>query len=332
MRKVAWLLVACAAACADRETTLAPDAAVPSPDAGVAPPPSAGHELVYHAALERVLLVNAGLGGVSSPPRDTPARLWAWDGARWTLLDDAGPPIRNLGGVAYDARRDVLVLHGGTYSASVSYGDTWEWTPAGGWTRRDVPGPGVRDHTQMAYDAARERVVLFGGQASLTEFPADTWTWDGASWTRAAVAGPGARVHHAMAYDPSTQRVVLFGGNDPADGDRGETWSWDGATWTELPPAVAPRTHGRMAHDASLGALVFVGGLTPGERILVRDSNGWSPLTATGAPGARYLPGVAYDERRRVLVVYGGGDPSSSGLFADTWELDAGAWSRRAPP
>jgi hypothetical protein len=89
------------------------------------------------------------------------------------------------------------------------------------------------------------------------------------------------------------------------------------------------RTHGRMAFDGHLGALVLVGGGQASDPILVRRSDGWHPLTVPGGPSARYLPGVAYDQRRQVLVVFGGGDPSSSALFADTREFDGTSWSRR---
>jgi hypothetical protein len=291
------------------------------------PPPSAGHALVYHPGLQRVLLVNAGLGA-SSPPSTERTRLWAWDGAHWTVIDSAGPPIRNLGGVAYDSAREVLVVHGGTYSAQLSYGDTWEWKNGRGWVELNAPGPGTRDHTQMAYDVARARTVLFGGQSSLTSFPADTWTWDGVHWESVATAGPAPRVHHAMQYEPRTQRVVLFGGYEPNVRDRGDTWEWTGLAWEDVPPEQTARTHGRMAFDEHLGALVLVGGGQAGDPILVRGSNGWQPLTAAGGPSSRYLAGVAYDQRRQRLVVFGGGDPSSSALFADTWEFDGTSWSR----
>jgi hypothetical protein len=307
------------------------DGAARSDPAPADPPPSAGHELVWHDALGAVVLVNAGLGGVADPPREEPTRLWAWDGERWSLLAGGGPPVRNLGAVAYDARREVIVLHGGTYDAEHSYGDTWEWSHAGGWTRRDEAGPGVRDHAQMAYDAVRERVVLFGGQSELGAYPATTWTWDGAAWEEiaAAPAGPSPRVHHALAWDPDLEAVILFGGHDPGSGDLGDTWTFDGSAWTELPPDAPARTHGRMAFDGGLGKLVLVGGAASGAPVLARGGAGWEPLAASGAPTARYLPGVAYDRLRAVLVVFGGGDPSTDALRADTWELAGTSWSRR---
>ena len=146
-------------------------------------------------------------------------------------------------------------------------------------------------------------------------------SWDGAHWESVASAGPGPRVHHAMQYDPSSQRVVLFGGYEPNVRDHGDTWEWNGTDWTEVPPEASARTHGRMAFDGHLGALVLVGGGQAADPNLVRRNDGWHTLGATG-PSARYLPGVAFDQRRGVLVLFGGGDPSSNTLFADTWEFD----------
>jgi len=43
---------------------------------------------------------------------------------------------------------------------------------------------------------------------------------------------------------------------------------------------------------------------------------------------ARYLSGVAYDERRAVLVLFGGGAADGSTLYNDTWEFDGTSWRR----
>jgi hypothetical protein len=202
------------------------------------PPPSAGHVLVYHSGLGAVLLVNGGLGGHSSPPSSARTTIWRWTGSEWTVLSDAGPPIRNLGGVAYDARRNRLVMYGGTHSQNLSYDDTWEWDQASGWQQKEVSGPGTRDHVEMVYDATRERVVLYGGQLPGNEFPRDTWTWDGTSWQQLHESGPAGRVHYGLVYDPGTQRTYLFGGSVPGSGRSGETWYLAAAGWT---PAAGHR-------------------------------------------------------------------------------------------
>ena len=299
-------------------------------DSGTRPPASAGHDLVYDDALQRVLLVNAGLGGATGPAATQPTQLWAWDGSEWRMLESAGPPIRSLAGVAYDSARDVLVMHGGSYTIQVPYGDTWEWRADAGWRRIDVPGPGILDHTQMAYDPSRQRSVLFGGQHDVTTFPEEVWTFDGGQWTSATGAGPGSRVHHAMQYHPGLGGVVVFGGFEPPASDRGDTWLWNGA-WAEIAPARAPRTHARMAYDENRSALVLVGGGQPSDETLVLRDAGWQPLGLSGAPPPRYLPGVAYDRARGVLVVFGGGDPAGNALRDDTWELDAVGWRRVDP-
>jgi hypothetical protein len=289
------------------------------------PPASAGHALVWADDLERVLLVNAGLGGLTDPPQATRTRVWSWDGASWQVLDDTGPPIRNLAAVAYDTRRHALVIHGGGYDGNRIYGDTWEWSMAGGWRQLMGPGPGVRDHTMMAFDAERGRLVLFSGASSTTNILGDTWEHDGNAWARVATTGPAARVHHAMEYDAASKRVVIFGGVDPPSTDLGDSWAWSGSEWTRFAETTTPRTHARMAYHAGLGTMVVVGSISgSGIGMLTLREGRWVALSAPPEPAGRYLPGVAFDARRGVLVLFGGG--SGNTLFNDTWEFDGAAW------
>jgi hypothetical protein len=282
------------------------------------PPPSAGHALVYHSGLGAVLLVNGGLGGHSSPPSSARTTIWRWTGSEWTVLSDAGPPIRNLGGVAYDARRNRLVMYGGTYSQNLSYDDTWEWDQASGWQQKEVSGPGIRDHVEMVYDATRERVVLYGGQLPGNEFPRDTWTWDGTSWQQLHESGPAGRVHYGLVYDPGTQRTYLFGGSVPASGRSGETWYLAAAGWTPAAPAIDPRSHARLG--ATSHGVILVGGFpesaaTSLQRLM---DTGWVSENPAGHPGARYMTAMAYDPVRQVTVLFGGG--VGNAVLADTWE------------
>ena len=295
-----------------------------------APPPSVGHALVYDDALGRVLLLNAGLGAADDAQRiGKPTRIWAWTGTTWNLLDSLGPPIRNLAGVAYDSRRNVVVLHGGTASRDLNYGETWEWGSSG-WTKRSDGGPGVRSHTQMAYDRSRGKAVLFGGQnAAGDQFPNDTWEWDGTTWTRAATTGPPPRVHHALVYDPASSRVVVFGGYTPNVADRGDAWAWDGTRWTELAGST-PRTHAQLGVHPTSGRLLVVAGITPSgpaTTMLTLDQNTWT-AAGVGSLSPRLLTAVALDPVRRVLVLYGGGAAAGSTLYGDTWEFDGTTWRK----
>jgi len=304
----------------------------PPPGEIAAPSASAGHSLVYADDVGMVLLVNAGLGGATNvPPASTPTRVWGWTGSEWRLLDSAGPPVRNLAGVAYDTKRSTLVMHGGTYDLGRSYGETWEWTRQSGWRQFAGAGPGIRDHTQMAYDPERGRCVLFGGSGENPNVAfADTWEFDGVRWERVATSGPPARVHHAMQYDPLLRRVVMFGGFTPGAADLGDTWAWDGSRWASLAQPTTPRTHARMAFHRRLNTLLLMGGLgaLPGLGMLARSDAAWTPLASAAGPSARYLPDVAYDVKRDLLVLFGGGDPAGSSLYADTWEFDGTTWRR----
>jgi hypothetical protein len=299
----------------------------PATPATDGPPASAGHNLVYADHLGMVVLVNAGLGGATPPPATTPTRVWGWTGTEWRLLDASGPPIRNLAGVAYDRRRQTLVMHGGSYDLGRFYGETWEWSAA--WRQVAASGPGLRDHTQLAYDAERGRAVLFGGSGQDARFAFDTWAFDGTSWARVATGGAPARVHHAMSYDPTTRRVVVFGGINPDGGTLGDTWSWDGSRWTPVGTSAAPRSHARMSFHRGLGALVVVGGRAApaGLDMIVQRDQVWMPLPSTPEPSARYLTDIAYDERRGVMVLFGGAAPNGS-LLGDTWEFDVTTWRR----
>ena len=330
------------AACGDDAsvTTPTPEAGTPAPDAGdpdagaITPPGSAGHDLVYDDALGVVLLVNAGLGGHDDASKVAQrTKVWSWNGSRWSLLDSSGPPVRNLGGVAYDSKRDKLVLHGGTITADLSYSDTWQWDPTGGWRRFDVPGPGTRDHTHMAYDPDRGVSVLFGGQASLSSFPTDTWEWDGTQWKQFAVAGPAPRVHHAMAYDPFGHRVLVFGGSEAGVRDLSDTWAWNGQTWTELGgSSTLGRTHARLAAHEPNNVLYLVGGSDARglvDDFLRYDGSKWHMAMPLMGLTPRYMPGLAYDRARRVMVLFGGGDELDR-LLSDVWEFDGSAWRRPA--
>ena len=291
----------------------------PTPAAG--PPPSAGHALVFHDSLKSVLLVNAGLGGMKSPPASTRTFIWRWTGQAWVVVDSMGPPVRNLGGVAYDSRRDALVLFGGSYDQHTVYDETWEWSRKVGWMRKSAAGPGRRDHTDMAYDPVSGRVILFGGQIASDSFPADTWTWDGVSWTRRVQSqGPSARIHHSIVYDPKGQRVLMFGGVLPPRTGLGDTWAWSGSEWRSVAAPWYPRSHSRLAITSR--GVVMIGGIPPrsSSSIPLLGDSAWRSEEQPNNPAARYLTAVAFDHLRGVTVLFGGGGPPGDSLYDDTWE------------
>jgi len=121
------------------------------------PEPRHGHAMVHAPQLGGVLLH----GGSSS---EQLGDLWRWDGQAWTLLSTEGPS-RSLHGLAYDPRRQRLVVYGGlTHMGRTPRSDSeevWEWDGA-----RWLP-----ENTDLAFHFARQlaREANPAGKANISK-------------------------------------------------------------------------------------------------------------------------------------------------------------------
>src|SRR5262249_6237904 len=154
------------------------------------------------------------------------------DGNEWIQEQDAGPRDRCFCRMAYDAKRDRVVLFGGHFFTSQTglvggtrmrsnyMNDTWEYDGTR-WTHLADTGPEPRSFYGLAYDGAE--TLLFGGSGSA---PANsvTWSWDGKFWTQRQDMGPSTRSGMGMAHDSGRSRTVLFGGWDKSGTQLGDTW------------------------------------------------------------------------------------------------------------
>ena len=131
-----------------------------------ASPPGRYDAAVVYDAARQLTLLHGGVraSDSSGPYGDT----WAWNGATWTRVATAGPDPRQEHAMAYDSRRQVVVLAGGRYLATTEYemyADTWEWN---GSAWRLLPQAGAYGYTprrlhRMWYDQAEQRVISLGG-------------------------------------------------------------------------------------------------------------------------------------------------------------------------
>lgn len=275
------------------------------------PPARREAAIAYDSGRGRVV-VFGGENGVLAKLGDT----WAWEtggppSGSWTQLSSTGPSPRTYTRMAYDRRRDRLVLFGGL-TAGGMVGDTWEFDGAT-WSLRSTSGPGPMTLHAMAYDIARERVVLFapfcnGGCSTFT------WEWDGTSWT-GFPGGPSGRERAALAYDSDRARLVLFGGQVGVV-DSGETWERAGTTWS-LVAASGPgaRAGAGLIYDTGRRRSVLFGGHATLPFTLLGDAWDWNGVTwhasqSAPLPDPRTYHAMAYHEARDTELVLGGTTPS----------------------
>ena len=200
-------------------------------------------------------------------------QLWAWNGKRWSQLCGdgtacSGPSARTGHAMAYDRRRSVVVLFGGSAGAR----ETWEFS-AGGWSQRcdgdpaeDVCAsqPSGRTGHALAFDQQRGETVLYGGTVGGDE----TWEWDGTDWTHVEPGDPEAdgdpieMTEHVLVYHIGRRRVALFGG----DWEPGVVWEWDGASWAKHDPvdlegdgSPSQREQHAAAYHAATGTVLVHG-------------------------------------------------------------------------
>ncbi|MFN2507283.1 MAG: kelch repeat-containing protein, partial [Chthoniobacterales bacterium] len=287
----------------------------------IPPPPRSEMGFAYDAARKNIVLFGGWTG------QESLADTWIWNGSRWAERHpDVSPPERSLPQMAYDAERQETVLFGG-FSNGAMLGDTWIWNGQS-WSLRTPPlSPPPRYGGTMAYDAVSKRIVLFSGNITGTDAN-DTWTWDGTSWTQQQPANaPPARYRAALAYHSAGGKLVLFGGFDNAFNLLNDTWTWDGNNWTEEHPANSPtpRYSASASDDPTLDAVLLFGG-SNGEPTAegdfadtwLWDGSNWTRQNVTAPPDRRFSAGIAFDEARRKIVMFGGSNINNAGL-RDTW-------------
>jgi hypothetical protein len=184
------------------------------------PPPCPEAELIYHAQLQQMLLVNC----VEDPGKENPNIIWGWNGTQWQRVTEGGPPGRILGGAAYDQKRNVLVLYGGRpIDLGKCNQETWEWNGQT-WEQKDVTPPTACDHVKLVYDGASGESILFSGLDPSENLVNETWSWNGEEWMNLSKEGPDSRGHFGFVYDPSHEQILLYGGYASTVTD--EFWVW----------------------------------------------------------------------------------------------------------
>lgn len=173
------------------------------------PAPRSYLGMVYDSRLKRVVLFGGGGDPNSTPLND----LWEYlPGTGWKqIATAAAPPPRAKHGMAYDSRRDRIIICGGRGYGQV--GDMWQYTSAQGWVQLPNPPFPAHEGQAMIYDPKRDRIVMFGGYDY--DYRGETWEWrDATGWRQVPTLGPATRGQMAAAYDPARGKLMVFGGWD----------------------------------------------------------------------------------------------------------------------
>lgn len=293
-----------------------------------------------------------GCGNCSTQHRNVPV-----DRGLWKAINNAGSPSAGLGQPAVAVWTQVLVWGGsGPCGAAAACGDGAIYDPGSDrWTPVSADGaPGARYHHTAVFTGTR--VLVWGGVGcgGINRSCGGGASYDPAvgQWTRLDQAGaPAPRGLHSAVWTGS--QMIVWGGEDFttralfSDGARFDPGRGE---WEAMSAQRAPSAR-RFHVSVWTGSRMFVWG---GDRSATRDeglgdgalydpqADSWTPVTATGAPAARYGHTAVWTGSE--ILIWGGlergetgeivprGDGARYDTSRDAWTLlsAAGAPSARA--
>ncbi|MBY0112945.1 MAG: hypothetical protein K2Y21_08995 [Phycisphaerales bacterium] len=271
-----------------------------------------------------------------------------------TRLSSATLPVPLVdASVAYDRKREKIVVVGGWTADSTPSNQTWEFDGTT-WTLASIPPfPTQTAAGVLVYDEFREVLVHIGGKGT-----SGIYEWDGsaAGWVlrqfvpvqyAGTMSSNLAWFNPSAAYDPVRRVTIIHGGFLDYAGRTGPRtdsygwdfmWEWDGTTLKSISyglnqaaaPTNAPegRSGARMVFDRARGQLLLFGGMTDegsSNDLWSWDGTIWTRLSSEGIE-SRWLHAMVYDEARERTVVWSGAEGTTRST-GDIREWDGARWS-----
>jgi hypothetical protein len=286
-------------------------------------------DMVYDEA-RGVCVLFGGWAAVDPTTMSYAGDTWEWDGIEWTRRYPAhNPDARFMHKLVYDSLRSKVLLFGGrTYANSNGTNEVWEYDGTD-WRLLTTSsgGPPVGAPGDAAFDPASGKMVVPIPCAC----PDMTWTFDPVTlgWDLICTSpGPyGSAV--PLVYDGVLGTIL-----GTTNSSYGDTWRYSGTGWAIIPNARPARTDPAVAFDAFRGRATMFGCYRSEYyplllSLLVDDtytltSGGWTlllPQLHANAEDRLWPAGMAYDTRRKAMVVVGNTYNQYSGMNPmQTWE------------
>jgi hypothetical protein len=259
--------------------------------------------------------------------------------APWLVVAQTGaPPVRAHHSLAYDDARQRVILTGGSTPLDggrnyTFFNDLWEFD---GTRWSALPSSGANlSGAKLAFDTKGKRMVSFGGYTGSASI-GDLRVLENNVWRTMGQHSEMPAAEPGFVYDTKRGRFIAFGGSAGRGHAHGDTWAFDGERWSRLATTSPPaRQAHAMVYDERRGVTVLFGGMaraasgppqTLGD-LWEFDGNTWTQVNATG-PLPRNSAGMAYDSKRGLVILFGGGD--ASGFKGDTWSWDGAVWRKLA--
>ena len=303
------------------------------------------YAIAYVPFLHSVLMY-----GGWAPPRWRPtSEAWTWDGKNWSPWQVSGAPVFAHHTMAFDFRRNLLVIcgrptphEGGEYQVWETNGSTWS-------RKANIPvDASAQGDPNLTYDSVRNRLVLYVASYA---GEAEIWESDGKAWQNVRAAHRPVRCDDngcLFQYDEDLKKAVLVGEERTAKeplgwdghewgmngGSGTQSWLWDGTDWTQVKGEQPPRAMwGGMTFDRAHHQLIL---LTTRMQTWTLRHGKWVQLSPPGSPNPspNGFFGLSYDPAHKISIFFGGesrhSEPEKEWAYpTTTWLYDAQTWQSR---
>jgi N-acetylneuraminic acid mutarotase len=290
--------------------------------------------LEYDPSRKQMLLVGINEAGAPAMYIQNP-QTSAW--AAPSPAPEKLPTCTNEGVMAYQRHSKKIAFVGGICTAGTTTtpasDEVWEWDGAT-WVKATTNSVDRVTGPAFTYDSTNFRLVMFGGVTYGSTFPRSTvQTYLNGTWSFNLITyRPRPRSLGAFQTDTSRGAMWLFGGlNEYGTGYTADFWRNDGSNqWTPItvegggaPPVgcVTPSS----AYDSTRARFVLS---CYGSELFEWDGATWKAFTdLSKEPVSRRFFSMAYDEKLKKVILFGGYDDATGNFRQDTWTWDGTVWA-----